>query len=182
MIRVLMFTLALITLAIPVHAEVVERSPSGFSVKTVVTIAARPERVFDALVNEIHVWWDNAHTFSGDAGNLWLTPNPGGCLCETLGRGGGVEHLVVTNVVVGELLRFRGALGPLQEHGVAGSLTWSFAPTGRDNTTATVTYNVGGFFPGGLDKVADAVDMVIGDQIRRLKAHAERPIPPLPRQ
>lgn len=179
MIRVLLFTLLSFAVIMPAQADVVDRSPAGFTVKTTVTVSAVPARVFAALVNDIGQWWDSAHTFSGDAGNMWLTPSPGGCLCETLGRGGGVEHAVVNHVVVGELIRLRGALGPLQEYGVVGSLTWSFAAAG-EGTTATVTYSVGGVFPGGLDKLADAVDTVIGGQLRRLKAYAERPIPQLP--
>jgi hypothetical protein len=48
-------------------------------------------------------------------------------------------------------------------------------PAAPGNLTATVTYTVAGAFPGGLDKVADAVDTVIGDQLRRLKMFVEKP-------
>jgi uncharacterized protein YndB with AHSA1/START domain len=154
-------------------ADVVDRSPAGFTVKAVATIAASPDRVFLALVDEIDRWWDSAHTVSGDAGNLWLTPNPGGCFCETMANGGGVAHAVVNHVVPGELLRMTGALGPLQAAAVTGTLTWQFAKSGT-GTTATVTYVVGGYSPGGLDALSGAVDQVMTEQLRRLEAHLEK--------
>jgi uncharacterized protein YndB with AHSA1/START domain len=153
-------------------ADVVEKGPYGFTVKTVVTIAASPDRAFLALVNEIDTWWSNEHTWSGQAGNLWLTPNPGGCFCETLANGGGAAHAVVNHVVPGQLLRMTGALGPLQASAVTGTLTWQFEKSG-DGTTATVTYAVSGAYPGGLEALAAPVDGVIGEQLRRLKAHLE---------
>jgi uncharacterized protein YndB with AHSA1/START domain len=154
-------------------AEVVDKSPGGFTVKTVVSVGSSPDRAFLALVEDIGRWWDPSHTFSGDAGNLWMTANTGGCFCETLADSGGVAHAVVNHVVPGELLRMTGALGPLQEHAVIGTLTWQFAKAGQ-GTTATVTYRVSGYFPGGLEKIAPAVDEVIGGQLKRLKAYLER--------
>jgi uncharacterized protein YndB with AHSA1/START domain len=169
-------TLALaLLLTVPsiARADVVDKAPDGFTVKTVVPIAASPDRAFLALVDDIGQWWESSHTFSGDAGNLWLTANPGGCFCETLANSGGVAHAVVNHVVPGELLRMTGALGPLQEHAVVGTLTWQFAKAGQ-GTTATVTYRVSGYFPGGLDKIAPAVDEVIAGQLKRLKGYLER--------
>ncbi|HEY6362111.1 MAG TPA: SRPBCC family protein, partial [Vicinamibacterales bacterium] len=165
---------ALVLLPALARADVVDRSPAGFTVKTVVTIAASPERTFRAFVDDIGRWWDPAHTLSGDAGNLRVTANPGGCFCETLKNSGGVAHAVVNNVIPGEMIRMTGALGPLQETATTGTLTWQFTPSGQ-GTTATVTYSVGGYFPGGFEKIAGPVDQVIGDQIRRLKAYLERP-------
>lgn len=165
---------ALVLLPALARADVVDRSPAGFTVKTVVTIAASPERTFRAFVDDIGRWWDPAHTLSGDAGNLRVTANPGGCFCETLKNSGGVAHAVVNNVIPGEMIRMTGALGPLQETATTGTLTWQFTPGGQ-GTTATVTYSVGGYFPDGFEKIAGPVDQVIGDQIRRLKAYLERP-------
>ena len=166
-------------------AQVAERTPNGFMIKADVVVAAPPLSVYTLFVNEIDQWWDGAHTVSGDAGNFWLQPNPGGCLCETLANGGGVEHAEVIQVVPGEMIRMRASLGPLQEYAVFGAWTWTFAAAGRGETTVTMLYNVSGAFPGGLDKVADAVNDVLSDQVRRLKAHAEaamkRPVLPIPR-
>lgn len=155
-------------------AEVIDRSAAGFTVKTVVTIAATsPERVFLALVDGISRWWNPAHTVSGDAKNIRLAAAAGGCLCETLPTSGSVTHAVINHVVQGRLLRLTGALGPLQEHAVTGTLTWQFDKA-ADGTTATVTYRVSGYFPGGFDNIAMPVDQVIGDQLKRLKGYVEQ--------
>jgi uncharacterized protein YndB with AHSA1/START domain len=167
--------LALVILLVPAltGADVVDRTAAGFNVKTVVTVAASPERAFRAVVDDIGSWWDPSHTFSGDARNLSIAANPGGCFCETLKNSGGVAHAVVNHVVPGELLRMTGALGPLQEHAVTGTLTWQFAASGQD-ATITLTYSVGGYFPGGFEKIAGPVDQVLSDQVKRLKAYLER--------
>jgi uncharacterized protein YndB with AHSA1/START domain len=154
-------------------AEVVDRTPAGFTTKTVVTINASPDRVFLGLVDDVGRWWNPAHTWSGNAGNLWMTANPGGCFCETLENAGGVAHAVINHVRPGELLRMTGALGPLQEHAIVGTLTFEFAKASQ-GTTATVTYRVAGYFPGAIDKLAGPVDGVIGEQLGRLKAFLER--------
>ena len=69
-------------------------------------------------------------------------------------------------------LRLSGALGPLQAHGTAGSLMWKLTPT-ADGTTVLLTYSVGGFIDGGFEKIAGAVDNVLGEQFRRLKLFVE---------
>jgi uncharacterized protein YndB with AHSA1/START domain len=165
--------LALVLLPALASADVVDLSATGFTVKTVVTVGASTERAFRALVDDVGRWWDASHTFSGDAGNLWMTANPGGCFCETLKNSGGVAHAVINHVVPGELLRMTGAFGPLQEHAVTGTLTWQFAASGQD-ATVTLTYRVGGYFPGGLEKIADPVDQVLSGQLQRLKTYLER--------
>lgn len=159
-------------LAAPARAEVTDRSPSGFTVKVVADIAAPPARVYAALVRNVDKWWDKEHTYSGDAKNLSIDPKPGGCFCESLPAGGFVEHAVVINVQPGTLVRMRGALGPLQEAGVAGSLTWQFEQAGP-GTKLTFTHTAGGYAPGGLDKLADIVDKVLAHQVAQLKLYAE---------
>lgn len=155
------------------RADVVDRSPAGFTLKTTVQVAAPADRVYRTLV-DIGSWWGKDHTFSGDASNLTIAAQPGGCFCEKLPNGGGVEHGRVVNVVPGSLLRLASALGPLQELGVAGSLTWQIAASGQ-GSTVTLTYAVGGYTPGGLDKLAAPVDQVLSEQVRNLKAYVEKP-------
>jgi uncharacterized protein YndB with AHSA1/START domain len=128
--------------------------------------------VFRALV-DVGSWWSKDHTYTGDAGNLSIAAQPGGCFCEKLPNGGGVEHGRVVNVAPGALLRLDGALGPLQELGVSGSMTWQIAASGQ-GSTLTMTYVVGGYAPGGLDKLAAVVDQVLSQQVGLLKAHAEK--------
>ena len=47
------------------------------------------------------------------AANLSLDAAPGGCFCERLPNGGGVEHMRVTYVEPGKRIVLTGSLGPL---------------------------------------------------------------------
>ena len=147
-------------------------SSTGFLVRHTATIAAPPARVYDALVRQVGSWWHSDHTFSGDARNLSIDARPGGCFCEKLKEGGGVEHMRVVYAAPGERLRMSGALGPLQASGLAGSLTWSLAAT-PGGTTIELSYSVGGFLAGGFEKMAPAVSGVLEEQLRRLKLFVE---------
>jgi len=155
-------------------ADVIDRSASGFTVKTIVAVAAAPERTYQDLLNP-GSWWDKDHTYSGDAKNMTLAAQPGGCFCEQLPSGGAVEHGRVVNVSPNKLIRLSSALGPLQELAVTGTLTWSIEPAKQGSgSTLTMTYAVSGYAPGGLDKLADVVDAVLSQQVQRLKAYAEK--------
>ena len=171
LVAIALFLLALVPGSAP--AEVVERAPGAFVSRNTVTVAVAPDRAFRALVDEVGSWWNKAHTFSGEATNLTLSATPGGCLCETLPNGGSVVHAVVNHAAPGELLRLSGALGPLQEHAITGTLTFAFEKAGQ-GTRATVTYRVTGYFPGGLEKIAGPVDSVIGEQLQRLKEYLDK--------
>lgn len=160
------------TLAGIAMAGVEEVADHGFAVSHEVTIAAPPDTVYEILVDRIGSWWNPAHTFSGDAGNMWIEPRPGGCFCEKLPDGGGVEHLRVVNVSPGRLLRMSGGLGPMQGAGLTGSLTWSLSEAG-DGTRVELRYSAGGFLQGGFEKLAPAVDGVLGEQLDRLKLFVE---------
>lgn len=158
------------------RGEVMDASRNGFTSKNTVAIAAPPGEAFRALIQDVADWWDPAHTFSRNAGNLSIDAKVGGCFCEKLGERGWVRHLDVVFVDPGNLLRMRGGLGPLQELGATGSLTWAFAGTG-DTTELTLTYQVGGYYPDGLDKLAGSVDAVLGEQLERLKSYIEKGSP-----
>jgi uncharacterized protein YndB with AHSA1/START domain len=150
-----------------------DRTANGFTIKVVVDIAAPPETVYVSLVRHVDAWWDKAHTYSGDAKNLSIVAAPGGCFCETLPTGGGVEHGVVIYVQPDRLLRMRGALGPLQAAGIAGSITWQFEKAGQ-GTKLTFIHSAGGYYAGGMDKLADAVDTVLSLQVKLLKEYSEK--------
>jgi uncharacterized protein YndB with AHSA1/START domain len=164
--------LLVVLLASSASADVVDSGATGFTLKTVVSIAAPPERVYRTLVDP-GSWWDREHTYTGDAKNLSIDARPGGCFCEKLPDGGGVEHGRVVNLAPGSLLRLSAALGPLQELGVAGSLTFQIAPAGG-GSTLTMTYAVGGYVPGGFEKLAPLVDGVMSHQVRLLKQRLEK--------
>ena len=154
-------------------AEVVDKGPAGFTIRIEQRTTASPAAAYRALVEGLPSWWDSAHTFSGSAKNLSIDAKPGGCFCETLPAGGGVEHARVIYVEPGKVMRMQGALGPLQSSGVANALTWAFEPA-AGGTTVTLTAATGGYMPGGFDKIAVLVDGVLKAQVTRLVAYADR--------
>ena len=161
-----------LVMSVPAAADVVDRSASGFTLNSVVRVAAPSETVYRHLIN-LGAWWGKDHTYTGDSANMSLEARAGGCWCEKLPNGGGVEHGRVTNLAPGTLVRLSAALGPLQELGVTGSLTWQLAKSGQE-TTVTMTYAVGGYVPGGLEKLAPLVDQVMTQQLHLLHAYAEK--------
>jgi uncharacterized protein YndB with AHSA1/START domain len=158
------------------RCDVLEATPAGFSLKTTVTIAAPRARVYDALVQAVGRWWDAEHTYSGDAANLSIDPRPGGCFCEKLAQQGAVQHAMVVLAIPPKTLRLAGAIGPLQESGVAGSLTFDLAER-EGATDVTMTYSVGGYRQGGLQTLAPLVDTVLSTQLSRLKNFVEKGSP-----
>ena len=147
-------------------------SPTGFLVKLEANINAPAAKVYEALIGQIGSWWNPEHTYSHNAKNLSIDPRPGGCFCEKLPSGGGVEHMRVVYIAPNETVRLSGALGPLQASGVAGSMTWKLSSAG-DNTRVDLSYSVGGFIQGGFEKIAPAVESVLNEQLNRLKLFVE---------
>ena len=156
----------------PAGAEVIDAAPGGFSLVQEVTIAASREEAWQAAVNQVGQWWSSDHTISGDATRMSIDARPQGCFCEAIGEHAGVVHLTVTFVNPNVLLRLTGGLGPLGLLGVDGNMTWEFLDA-EQGTTVRFSYAVGGYRPGGLDEMADPVDYVVGEALRRLKAYVE---------
>ncbi len=170
--RLLAIAVAIVTIGASARAEVVESSPMGFGVRNDAVINAAPAMVYAALTEAIGRWWDPAHTFSHDARNLSLESKPGGCFCERLPDGGGVEHMSVVYASPGKLLRLTGAIGPLQEAAVTGTMSWTLSPAGGA-TRIELSYAVGGFRVGGFRDLPAVVDGVLRGQLLRLKAYVE---------
>jgi hypothetical protein len=117
-------------------------------------------------------WWDPEHTYSGDSANLTLSLIPGGCLCERIPKTrGGVEHLHVAYVEPGKRVVLTGALGPLLYEATTGVMDVQ-VKTIAGGSQLTLDYKVAGFANGGADKLAPAVDEVLTDQMKRLRAYA----------
>jgi len=153
-------------------ADVVDSAANGFTLKITLTVQSTPADVYKHLVHSVGEWWSSAHTYSGDAHNLSIDDKAGGCFCEKLANGGGVQHMVVANVLPGERLVLRGALGPFQSMGTEGSMSIALSkdPAG---TKMEVTFAVGGYMAGGMDKLAAPVNGVLTDQFTRLKNYVE---------
>ncbi len=154
------------------RAAVVDANPAGFQVQESAEIAAPAGKVWASL-GQIGRWWSPQHTWSGKAENLRLDLSAGGCLCEALANGtGAARHMWVIFSVPEKTAILDGTLGPLVFSGASGHLVWSLAEK-DGKTTLTQSYYVGGYFKGGLDKLAPAVDGVLSDQLARLKAYVE---------
>jgi uncharacterized protein YndB with AHSA1/START domain len=130
--------------ALGASASVVQVAPNGFLIRHEMIINGSPAKVYESLVERVGSWWNPDHTYSHDTRNLSIDARPGGCFCERLGAGG-IEHLRVVYVAPGEIIRMTGALGPMQQSGLAGSLTWKVASAGLGGTKLSVTYSVGAF-------------------------------------
>jgi len=155
-----------------VVATVLNAGATGFVAKTTVDIAAPPARVYQTVMDRVGDWWDPEHTFSGNAHNLSIESRVGGCFCERFPAGGGVQHMTVLYLQPGQQLRLGGGLGPLQELGISGTMTWKFTAKEK-GTSLEVTYAVSGYTPQGLQPLAAPVDAVLGQQIQRLKTFVE---------
>jgi uncharacterized protein YndB with AHSA1/START domain len=158
--------------ATPAVAEVTASTETSFTVTHKMTVAAPAAKVWATLIAP-SAWWNSDHTWSGSASNLSLDPRPGGCWCEKLPDGGGVEHMRVVFFQPGKMLRLSGGLGPLQSFPASGVMTVTLAPAADGKSTAvTVEYAVAG--APGLGKVAAPVDGVLGMQLAGLKTAAEK--------
>ena len=159
--------------AVEARGAVSASSPAGFVIRIEMPIAA-PRADVHARALEIGRWWSDSHTYSGAASNMSLSREPGGCFCEKLDNGGFVRHGSVELSIPPSVLRFSGALGPLQELGAHGMLTMQFSAANEKETKLVVTYAVGGYEPAkGLGALAPLVDQVISEQFVRLKHYAE---------
>lgn len=166
---VLTLACALIAWTSAASAEVVATSTNGFQLRAEQTVEATPRDAWRALVR-IQNWWNSSHTYSGDARRLRLDPRAGGCWCETWGDGQSVEHARVVLVMEHEgvrTLRAVGGLGPLQEMGAVGVLTFAISPHAQ-GANIVMTYRVSGEPSLDLGQAAPLVDQVLMEQFGRL--------------
>lgn len=172
----LAFALAAIA---PAQAEVVEQADNGFVVQHSLTVSTDPDATF-AMLRTPAKWWDKDHTWTGNAENLYMDAQAGGCFCELIPNEattesgapqrtlrGSVQHMQITYVDPGRLLRLSGALGPLQSEALAGAMTFTLKPV-KGGTRITMDYVVGGFMRMKTADIAPAVDKVLVAQLSRL--------------
>lgn len=164
--------------AAPLSAEVVATSDDGFVTRDTVRVAATPLETWLALTKPGD-WWNDQHTWSGDAANLTLTPQGGGCFCERIpgddgengfAMDGSARHAVVVQAFPLRVLRLRGGLGPLQGEPATGVLTITLKEI-EGGTRVLWEYNVGGPMRYEIPEISQAVDGVMTTQLRALQAH-----------
>lgn len=155
----------------PARAEVASASSGAFLLQAEAEVAASPDQAWRALAHPER-WWNGAHTYSGDARRLSFDPRAGGCWCERW-DGQSIEHGRVVLAMEHEgvrTLRIYAALGPLQEMGVNGVLTYTVAPH-ASGAKITMTYRVTGDTGLNLDQIAPLVDGVMMEQFGRLSRY-----------
>jgi hypothetical protein len=157
------------------QAEVVSSGPNGFHVRQAMQLVV-PQEVAFAAFGRVGSWWNKAHTYSGDSANLSLSLSPGGCFCERLPGGGGIEHMRVTYVDPGKRAVLTGSLGPLLYDATIGSMDLQFEKI-AGGTRVTMNYRVAGFANGGAEKMAPLVDGVLADQFKRYREYSRNQRP-----
>lgn len=166
---------AALALPSPAAADVVEQGDDFFVTRETRIVEANPRDAWMALISP-GKWWTDDHTWSGDAANMTLTPQAGGCFCERIpevetrdkvGLAGSVQHMVVVYAAPDEALRLRGALGPLQSEAVTGVLTIAF-DTVEQGTSITFEYVVDGYMRYEVRTISKAVDGVMTQQLEGL--------------
>lgn len=145
-----------------------QAEPDAFRVEASASTPLSPRRAYAAFVS-VGRWWDPAHTYSGVASNLSLTPRPGGCWCERLPNDGFVEHMRVLYAAPGEELRLAGGLGPLQTIGAPAVMVVRFEPEGA-GTRVVLTYAVDGPPSPALAKLEAPVAHVLTEGMARFAA------------
>ncbi len=164
-------------LASPAVAEVKNATPQGFLVIHNAEVLATPDAIWKRLLVPKD-WWNPAHSWSGSVDGFYIDPQAGGCFCELVQEKdkagkivnkGSVEHMRVIFAQPGRVLRMQGGLGPLQSEAVIGTLTIAIEPNAQgDNSKISFNYIVGGYSRFPLEKIAPAVDRVLGEQFAGL--------------
>lgn len=166
---------AALTLSVPVAAEVVQTTETGFTTRDSVVVKGTPYDAWLALIAPAK-WWNKSHTWSGDAANLYISPQANGCFCELLPapegapedvRRGSALHMTVIMADPGKVLRMRGGLGPLQSEPADGVLTVTLSQV-EGGTKIVWEYVVGGPMRYEIPMISKAVDGVMSEQMRGL--------------
>jgi hypothetical protein len=163
---------ALIIVSPGTKAEVLHVSEYGFIVENQIQTDRSVDDAWRAMVQDVDKWWPKSHTWWGHDSVLTIDPQAGGCFCETSDTNS-AEHMRISFVEVGKLLRMTGGLGPLQGMGMHGAQDWQFKATDI-GTQITLTYKVSGINPEGFVKLAPIVGYVQGVQLGGLKVFLEK--------
>ncbi|RYD63556.1 MAG: SRPBCC family protein [Sphingomonadales bacterium] len=178
MFRAAIFAASIALAAAPASAEVVETTTDRFVTRDTASVKATPLATWLALTKPGE-WWSSKHSWSGDAKNMTLVPQGGGCFCERIPVGdsgnssameGSARHAEVLQAFPMKVLRMSGGFGPLQGEPVTGILTITLKEV-PGGTRIMWEYNVGGPMRYKIAELAPAVDAVMSEQLKRLQAH-----------
>lgn len=149
-------------------ADVMDKSEQGFHIKIELELNAPHRKAYRQFL-KVDEWWDENHSWFGDAKGFYIEPQAGGCFCEKSGKKS-VLHMLVSYVDPGNEIKMLGGLGPLQGMGLHGAMSFRFEPISQDKTRLIHEYRVMGYSKDGLQNLAGVVDSVQTAQVRRLQA------------
>jgi hypothetical protein len=159
-------------MAQPATAEVIKVGEDSFVTRDAAVVEATPYEAWQVLIAPSQ-WWNNSHTWSADAENLYISAQAGGCFCELLAppkgapdgiRRGSAHHMTVVLADPPKVLRMRGGLGPLQSEPVDGVLTITLNPSDA-GTVIVFEYVVGGYMRFESEQISKAMDGVMSQQL-----------------
>jgi uncharacterized protein YndB with AHSA1/START domain len=159
-------------LAAPAGAVVVGADSHGFELRHTIDVPLAPAQALAAF-GQVGSWWAKDHTYSGDAARLSLELRPGGCWCERLDGGGGVEHMRVAMIQPGERIVLTGGLGPLLFEATSGVMSVRAMKT-KSGSQLVINYRVAGFARANGTEMALGVDTVLREQVERLRVFASK--------
>ncbi|QLQ12729.1 MAG: hypothetical protein HZY74_04745 [Brevundimonas sp.] len=162
---------AALALAASAQAEVVERSANRFVLRYQAPVDATAHDLRMGL-QALPVWWDSAHTYSGDAANLSLDLSAGGCWCERLANGTDFDHARTVQVDEDGAL-FAAPFGPLRGRTERADLAVSWPLVG-EYRQLTWDFVIEG---EGIGAMADVVDGVMGAGFARFVTHMGGAVP-----
>ena len=158
--------LLLVLAAATTKAEVTEVSEQHFVISINIAIDAPSNQVYDQFI-QIGQWWQDSHTWFGDASKMTIEPKANGCFCERNGEQQAV-HMTLSQINPGKSVHMTGGLGPLSSLAVNGYMTWNFEATEDNTTNLKLNYRVTGFVNQKTEDWAKAVDGVLMQQVKNL--------------
>ncbi len=167
--RTLFFLLGL-AFAAPAGTTVVGAESHGFELRHTIDVPLPPAQALVAF-GQVGSWWSKEHTYSGDAKRLSLELRPGGCWCERLDAGGGVEHMRVTAYLPGDRIVLTGGLGPLLFEATSGVMAVR-AIKAKSGSQLVINYRAAGFARANGTELALGVDQVLREQVERFRLYA----------
>lgn len=166
MIKHVFTAAAVLVVPLTIEAEVVTSAPDHFTLALEAETELTPEEVWARLIDPAD-WWQGAHSYSGDAANLSLDPQPGGLWREDW-DGGAVWHGTVLQAQPGKVLSLQAPFGPLQPLAVNAVWTISLNPSETGGTLIRFDHVTNGTSSSGLDQLAPAVDYVKSEALKSL--------------
>lgn len=105
-----------------------------------VRIEAPPERVFQALTQDVAAWWGAPYLLNQAATDIVLEPQVGGRMYEVWGQDEGALWAVVTAIERNKRLTLSGPMG--MSGAVSGVIGYALEPAGKSATTLKLTHSV----------------------------------------